>query len=160
MRSVILKTASNYLLPLLLLFSVFILLRGHYQPGGGFVGGLITSVAFVLHAFANGLEKTRAFLKYHPGVVIPIGLAISLLSGLAPMLSEKPFMTGIWFKDPLPVDRRFVQCRRLYVAAQKPCKAYHWFNITWQWGQPAYFFTWKFSKRKAASNRGYGKSIN
>jgi multicomponent Na+:H+ antiporter subunit B len=103
MRSVILKTASNYLLPLLLLFSVFILLRGHYQPGGGFVGGLITSVAFVLHAFANGLEKTRAFLKYHPGVVIPIGLAISLLSGLAPMLAEKPFMTGIWFKDPLPV---------------------------------------------------------
>jgi multicomponent Na+:H+ antiporter subunit B len=103
MRSIILKTASNYLLPLLLLFSVFILLRGHYEPGGGFVGGLIASVAFVLHAFANGLDKTKEFLKYHPGVLIPIGLAISLLSGFAPMLVNEPFMKGLWLEEPIPV---------------------------------------------------------
>jgi multicomponent Na+:H+ antiporter subunit B len=103
MRSIILKTASNYLLPLLLLFSVFILLRGHYEPGGGFVGGLIASVAFVLHAFANGLDKTKEFLKYHPGVLIPIGLAISLLSGFAPMLVNEPFMKGLWLEKPIPV---------------------------------------------------------
>ena len=53
MKTLILRTASNYLLPILLLFSIFILLRGHYLPGGGFVGGLIASIAFVLHAFAN-----------------------------------------------------------------------------------------------------------
>ena len=103
MRSIILKTASNYLLPLLLLFSVFILLRGHYEPGGGFVGGLIASVAFVLHAFANGLEKTKSFLKYHPGVLIPIGLAISLISGFAPMFLGEAFMKGLWFDTPMPV---------------------------------------------------------
>ena len=103
MNSVILKTASKYLLPLLLLFAVFILLRGHYQPGGGFVGGLVASIAFVLHAFANGLENTRTFLKYHPGILIPIGLAISLVSGFAPMFTQQPFMTGLWFKEPLPV---------------------------------------------------------
>jgi len=55
MKTLIFKTASNYLLPLLLLFAVFILLRGHYLPGGGFVGGLIASIAFVIHSFANGL---------------------------------------------------------------------------------------------------------
>ena len=103
MRSIILKSASNYLLPLLLLFAVFILLRGHYQPGGGFVGGLIASVAFVLHAFANGLEKTKEFLKYHPAVFIPIGLATALLSGFAPMVINQPFMKSLWFQDPLPV---------------------------------------------------------
>ncbi len=103
MRSIILKTASNYLLPLLLLFSVFILLRGHYEPGGGFIGGLIASVAFVLHAFANGLEKTKRFLKYPPGVLIPIGLSISLLSGFAPMLLGKAFMKSLWFSEPMPV---------------------------------------------------------
>jgi multicomponent Na+:H+ antiporter subunit B len=103
MRTVIFKTASNYLLPLLLLFSVFILLRGHYQPGGGFVGGLVASIAVVLHAFANGLESTRDFLKYHPGIIIPIGLFISLASGFAPMLVGEPFMYGLWFKEPLPV---------------------------------------------------------
>ena len=49
MKSIILQTASKYLLPILLLFSVFLLLRGHYFPGGGFVGGLVASIAFVLH---------------------------------------------------------------------------------------------------------------
>ena len=58
MNLVILRTAAGYLLPLLLLFSVFILLRGHYLPGGGFVGGLVASIAFVLHAFAHGFEKS------------------------------------------------------------------------------------------------------
>lgn len=104
MKTIILKTASNYLLPLLLLFSVFILLRGHYLPGGGFVGGLVAAIAFVLHAFANGLENTRQLLRIHPGYFMPGGLALSLLSGVAPMLfRDQPFMTGLWMEGKLPV---------------------------------------------------------
>ncbi|MCC5918270.1 MAG: Na+/H+ antiporter subunit B [Cryomorphaceae bacterium] len=103
MNTVILKTASKYLLPLLLLFSVFVLLRGHYLPGGGFVGGLIASIAFVLHAFANGLPDTQRLLRMHPGFLMPVGLMISLLSGIFPMLFSKPFMTGVWKSDPIPV---------------------------------------------------------
>jgi multicomponent Na+:H+ antiporter subunit B len=104
MKSIILRTASNYLLPLLLLFSVFILLRGHYLPGGGFIGGLIASIAFVLHAFAHGLHNAQRLLPVHPGYLMPAGLSISLLSGLAPMLlTDQPFMTGLWFPDPIPV---------------------------------------------------------
>lgn len=103
MKTIILQTASNYLLPLLLLFSVFILLRGHYLPGGGFVGGLVASIAFVLHAFANGLDKTRTLLRLHPAYFMPVGLAIALLSGLAPMLSALPFMTALWYPTPAPV---------------------------------------------------------
>jgi len=104
MKTLILKTASSYLLPVLLLFSVFILLRGHYLPGGGFVGGLVASIAFVLHAFANGLENTKNLLRIHPGFLMPFGLAIAFISGLAPMfLADLPFMTGIWFDEPLPV---------------------------------------------------------
>ncbi len=103
MRSIILKTASFYLLPVLVLFSVFILLRGHYEPGGGFVGGLVASIAFVLHAFANGLDRTLNFLKYHPGVLIPIGLTIAFISGFLPMFFNEPFMKSVWFKDPIPV---------------------------------------------------------
>lgn len=104
MKTIILKTASNYLLPLLLLFSIFILLRGHYLPGGGFVGGLIASIAFVLHAFANGLENTKGLMRFHPGYIMPVGLFLAFLSGLAPMLlSGLPFMTGVWFPEPLAV---------------------------------------------------------
>ncbi len=104
MHSVILRTASSYLLPLLLLFSVFVLLRGHYLPGGGFIGGLVASIAFVLHAFANGLKNTRFILRIHPGFLIPFGLTLSLLSAFAPMiLTGDPFMTGLWFSTPAPV---------------------------------------------------------
>jgi multicomponent Na+:H+ antiporter subunit B len=103
MKTLILRTASNYLLPLLLLFSVFILLRGHYLPGGGFVGGLVASIAFVLHAFANGLKTTQKFLIYHPGILIPIGLTISLFSGFVSLFKKEAFMRGAWFKEPFPV---------------------------------------------------------
>lgn len=104
MKTIILKTASQYLLPLLLLFSVFILLRGHYLPGGGFVGGLVASIAFVLHAFANGLENTRKLLRINISWLMPIGLALSFMAGLSPVLFYgDPFMTVMWYPDKIPV---------------------------------------------------------
>lgn len=103
MQTLILKTASKYLLPLLLLFSVFMLLRGHYQPGGGFVGGLVASIAFILHAFANGLPSTRKLMQIHPGFLMPVGLSLSFLSGILPMFIGKPFMTGLWFAEKVAV---------------------------------------------------------
>ena len=104
MKTIILRTASTYLLPVLLLFSIFILLRGHYSPGGGFVGGLIASIAFVLHSFARGLDNTKELLRMHPGFLMPIGLAVSFLAGVTPVIFfDMPFMTGIWYPDHLPV---------------------------------------------------------
>ena len=102
MRPLILKTAADYLLPLLLLFAIFILLRGHYKPGGGFLGGLIAAIAFVLHAFANGYANTLKLLRLHPGVLVPIGLMISFLSGLLPLLLGEPYLTGLWLNYPIP----------------------------------------------------------
>jgi multicomponent Na+:H+ antiporter subunit B len=103
MNSAILRTASRYLLPVLLVFSVFILLRGHYSPGGGFVGGLVASIAFVLHGFTRGTEKTLTLLSYHPGVLIPFGLAIAALSSVLPLFFGLPVMTGVWGDEPVPV---------------------------------------------------------
>lgn len=103
MRSTILQTASKYLLPILLLFSVFLLLRGHYYPGGGFVGGLVASIAFVLHSFAFGTDNTLKILRYQPLSLIPIGLGIAALSMFAPVLLGLPVMTGLWFEEPIPV---------------------------------------------------------
>lgn len=104
MKSLILKTVSTTLLPLLILFSVFVLLRGHYLPGGGFIGGLIAAIAFILHAFANGLTQTRKVLRMHPGFLIPIGLAIAVLSALAPIiLTGEPLMTGVWYDKDIAI---------------------------------------------------------
>ncbi len=103
MKSTILQTAAGYLLPILLLFSVFLLLRGHYYPGGGFVGGLIASIAFVLHSFAYGTEQTMKVLRYKPISLIPIGLSLSFLSMIAPLALGKPPMTGLWVEQKIPV---------------------------------------------------------
>lgn len=100
---IVLKTATNYLIPLLLMFSVFVLLRGHYLSGGGFVGGLIAAIAFVLHSFAHTTKETLALFRFSPMVLIPAGLTISLLSGLLPTLMGEAFMKGVWFEEPIAV---------------------------------------------------------
>lgn len=100
---IILKTATNYLIPLLLMFSIFVLLRGHYLSGGGFVGGLIASIAFVLHSFAHTTKATLFLFRFSPKTLIPIGLSVSLLSALFPVFSGKPFFTGLWLDEPIAV---------------------------------------------------------
>jgi len=52
MTSLILRTATRYLFPIIMLFSVYVLLRGHNEPGGGFVGGLAAASAYTLYALA------------------------------------------------------------------------------------------------------------
>lgn len=103
----ILKTATNYLLPLLIMFSVFVLIRGHYLSGGGFVGGLIASIAFVLHSFAYNTKRTIELFRVKPMYLIPVGLTLSLFSGLLPLLVSKPFMTSVWFIDDVAVIGSF-----------------------------------------------------
>src|SRR5690554_6067882 len=100
---IILKTATNYLIPLLLMFSVFVLLRGHYLPGGGFVGGLIASIAFILHSFAHTTKETLRLFKFSPKTLIPLGLSLSVISGMIPVFSGKAFLTGLWLDSPVAV---------------------------------------------------------
>ncbi len=96
MPSLILSTAARYLLPLLLLFSMFVLLRGHNEPGGGFVGGLMAAAAFALHAIANGLDQARELLRFDPRSLIGVGLLVALASGMPAMVAGYPFLTGLW----------------------------------------------------------------
>lgn len=96
MKSLILTTAARLLIGLFLIFSVFMLLRGHNSPGGGFIGGLIGAMGFVLLAFAAGAAEARAALRADPRSIAGFGLAIALLSGLASALVGKAPFTGIW----------------------------------------------------------------
>ena len=102
MTSLILATAARYLLSLLLLFSIFILFRGHDEPGGGFIGGLIAAAAFALNAVAFDAATTRRTLRIDPRTLVPLGLLIALGSGIVPLLAGEPFLTGIWFTAYVP----------------------------------------------------------
>lgn len=96
MTSSILQTATRVLLPLLLLFALFLLFRGHNAPGGGFVAGLVVAAAFVLHAMAYGMAASRRVLLVSPPRLLPIGLSIALISGVPAVVLGQPFMTGVW----------------------------------------------------------------
>lgn len=103
MKLLMFKTATSFLLPLLLLFSIFILLRGHYLPGGGFVGGIIAAIAFVLHSFAYGLRSTRRLIRVNPKSLMPAGLSLAVFSAILPLFQGLPILTGLWLNEPLPV---------------------------------------------------------
>ena len=96
MTSSILHTAVRVLLPLLLLFALFLLFRGHNAPGGGFVAGLVVAAAFVLHAMAHGMAASRRALLVPPPLLLPIGLSVAVISGVPGLLRGQPFMTGVW----------------------------------------------------------------
>jgi multicomponent Na+:H+ antiporter subunit B len=83
-------------MPLLLLFSVFLLLRGHNQPGGGFVGGLVAAAAFALYGIAFGVSSARRALLVEPLTLLGAGLLIVLLSGVPAALRGEPFLTAQW----------------------------------------------------------------
>jgi multicomponent Na+:H+ antiporter subunit B len=102
MNSLVLRTATKYLLTLLLLFSIFLLLRGHNLPGGGFVGGLVAASAFALYAIAYNVAPARRALHVDPRTLIGIGLLIAALSGLRPVLRGLPFLTGQWGEVHIP----------------------------------------------------------
>ena len=94
--SLILRTATRFLLPLLLLFSVFLLIRGHNEPGGGFAGGLVAGAAFALYALGYSVEETRRLLRWDPHTIIGVGLVLGVLGGLPAVFVGDPFLTGKW----------------------------------------------------------------
>lgn len=99
--SLILRTTVRYLFPLLLVFAVFVFLRGHNEPGGGFIAGLVASAAYALYSIACNVKEARRVFGIETHLVIGIGLALALLAGLIGMFNAKPFMTGLWISTPL-----------------------------------------------------------
>lgn len=103
MNSVILQLAAKYLRWLLLTFAVLALFRGHNNPGGGFIGGLMAGLAVVYRGFAFDSFQIKERLQNIPEWLIAGGLFIILLSFVPSLLLDKTLMTGVWLKIPLPL---------------------------------------------------------
>ncbi len=102
MNSIILRAATLYLQPILLLFSVFLLLSGHNAPGGGFTGGLMAASGFVLYALAFSVPEARRLLRVDPQLLIGLGLLVAMGSALASVALGLPLMTGLWTEIHVP----------------------------------------------------------
>jgi multicomponent Na+:H+ antiporter subunit B len=100
-NTLIFRTMVGPIVTIMLMFSVFICLRGHNAPGGGFIGGLIGACAIAVLGIASGPDAARKALRVDPIVIAGFGVAIAALSGLASLLTGSPFMTSIWAYWPL-----------------------------------------------------------
>jgi multisubunit Na+/H+ antiporter MnhB subunit len=97
MQSLILRTATRLLASLILVFSVYLLFRGHNSPGGGFSGALVAGTGFALYTIAEGAASVRRAIRIDPRQLIVFGMGLAILSGLAAAFLGEPFLTGLWW---------------------------------------------------------------
>jgi multisubunit Na+/H+ antiporter MnhB subunit len=103
MGSFILRAATRMLVGLILVFAVYLLLRGHNAPGGGFAAGLVAGTGFALFAITEGPAAVRRALRADPMGYIAWGLLLAAGSGLAGVVAGQPYLTGLWWPaDPAP----------------------------------------------------------
>jgi multicomponent Na+:H+ antiporter subunit B len=96
MSTLILRTTAPIIAGLMIAFSIVVLLRGHNEPGGGFIGGLIGAGAAALLGMAFGTPAVRRALRVDPIVVAGCGVLLAILLGLASVIVARPFLTGLW----------------------------------------------------------------
>ncbi len=102
MSDLILSTATRFLMPLFLTFAVFLLLRGHNEPGGGFIAGLVAAAGFALYSLAYSPGRMLQLLRVGPRTLIGWGLLLAAVSGLPALAAGTPFLTALWAKLHIP----------------------------------------------------------
>lgn len=95
MSSILVRTAIKLIFPLVLIFAAYTALKGHNEPGGGFIGGLMAAVAFLLFRMANGRDALVKLMPFHPRNLVSLGLGIALATAIAPLLLGKPMLTSL-----------------------------------------------------------------
>ncbi len=101
------RMTASWILPIALVISLYIFLRGHNYPGGGFVAGLITSVALIIQYIALGQDQAEQLLRAKSGrlyeIWIGLGLVIAGLTGILAWFWGRPFLTSahIYVEPPL-----------------------------------------------------------
>ncbi|CAH1665627.1 monovalent cation/H+ antiporter subunit A [Chelatococcus asaccharovorans] len=91
------------LFPVVAMMAVFLFMRGHDAPGGGFVAGLTFAIAFILQYMAGGARWVEARLRVLPVRWIGVGLLVAAATGLAALAFDRPFLTSAFQYADLPV---------------------------------------------------------
>lgn len=102
--SFLLRAVIGIIFLLVNIISIYLLLRGHNYPGGGFIGGLGTGMSFILLGLVRGWENLQQELPIPPLRVAAFGVSLAIISGCLPLLVGKPFLTQYTFHLPdLPI---------------------------------------------------------
>lgn len=96
MNTLIFRTLAPLIVAIMLIFSLYVCLRGHNEPGGGFIGGLIAASSMAVFGMASGVAEVRRALRVEPLAIAGFGVLIASASGLMSLFIDAPFMTSIW----------------------------------------------------------------
>ena len=92
LSSYIFRTVAQFLFFIINLFALYLMLRGHHEPGGGFIAGLATGVSLLLLCLALGLAEMDRHLRFDPLRLAAAGLLLATLTALAPALAGHTFL--------------------------------------------------------------------
>ncbi|GGK45420.1 monovalent cation/H+ antiporter subunit A [Salinarimonas ramus] len=98
-----LVVATRVILPLAITVGIFIFLRGHNEPGGGFIAGLVVAIALIMQYIASGFDWASARARYNPHAMIGAGVIIAGLTGVASFLFGAPFLTSSYDYFHIPL---------------------------------------------------------
>lgn len=96
MNTFVFRLTAKVFLPIIAVLSVLVLLRGHHQPGGGFIGGLMLGLGFLFYAIGVDFARARQLMVLTPQHFIGVGLGFAIFSGFFGWFFHEPFMTGKW----------------------------------------------------------------
>ncbi len=102
MPELYLRLLNRILTPVLLLLALYLLVRGHNLPGGGFIAGLMAAAAFELQILSRGHQRVRRAIGPYLNSGIGLGLAVATCSGILGLL-DGHFFQGKWFDVNLPL---------------------------------------------------------
>ncbi len=103
MTSSIFQISIRLVAPLVFLFAAYVTLKGHNDPGGGFIGGLIFTVGLILFRLAYGADAYRRLVPLHPRVLVWVGLLISAVTCVVPLALGKGMLTSYVAYITLPL---------------------------------------------------------
>ncbi|NKE08331.1 MULTISPECIES: Na(+)/H(+) antiporter subunit B [Mesobacillus] len=102
-NDIILQTVTKFTLFVIILFSIHLFFAGHYYPGGGFIGGLMTSGAIVLLLLAFDIKTVKMILPVDYLKVVAVGLLFAIGTGAGALFFDKPFLTHAYTYAYLPL---------------------------------------------------------
>ncbi len=102
-NDLILQTVTKVATFIIILFSIHIFFAGHYTPGGGFIGGLMTSSAIILLLLAFDLKTVKNFLPINYLSLVAVGLLLAVGTGAGALFFDVPFLTHAFDYFELPL---------------------------------------------------------
>ena len=99
MNTLIFRTVAPLISAVMALFSLIILFRGHNDPGGGFIGGLIAASAAAVYGMALSVGAVRRLLRFNPIGYAGAGVLIAATSGLLSAAFGDSFLTALWLPE-------------------------------------------------------------